>query len=67
MYGGCTRSINANQEAIAKINLSPKLTMLSIKKKKVANNAAIMNTIIVVVNVSRRVGQVILSASDLTC
>ena len=49
------------------MNLSPTLTILSIKKKKVANRAAIINTIIVVVTVSRRVGQVILSASDLTC
>lgn len=67
MYEACTRYITANQEAIAKINLKPTLTRLSIKKKKVANNAAIINTIIVVVAVSRRVGQAILSASDLTC
>ena len=67
MYGACTRYINPNQEAIAKINLSPTLTRLSTKKKKVAKSAAIMNTMIVVVAVSRLVGHVILLASPLTC
>ena len=66
-YGAFTRSNDANQEAIDKISLKPTLTRLSIKKKKVAKIAAIMKTIIVVVIVSRLVGQVILSASDLTC
>jgi hypothetical protein len=55
-----------NQEANVKINLKPTLTRLSTKKKKVANRAAIINTIIVVVTVSRRDGQVILLASPLT-
>lgn len=66
-YRAFTRSIPANQEAIAKMNLKPTLTTLSTKKKKLANIAAIMNTITVVVKVSRRVGHTILLASDLTC